>query len=71
MRHPAVLSSLFLAIAIVLCTWSVSDALKSFGKSLEKAAELSRDSPPHIPSTFTIRFGGENGNPLHVISSDK
>ena len=71
MRHPAVLSSLFLAIAIVLCAWCISDALKSFGNSVEKAAAMSRDSPPHIPSTFTIRFGGENGNPLRVISSDK
>jgi len=52
MKHPAFLACLTISIAIVISVLALANALTSFGKSMERAAALSREN---IPSSITLR----------------
>lgn len=55
MKQPAFLITIVVGITLIVCTAIASSALKSFGQSIENAANLMQLGNISIPNHLTLR----------------
>ncbi len=70
MKNNTAIAAIAIGISMVISSSFIASAIKSYGKSLEKAASYSRSPSIHIPSSIDIDFGGGN-RPVRIDVTEK
>lgn len=64
-KSPSIVITIIISAAIVLSSWQLAASIEAYGRSVERASQMTRPASVHIPSTISIRL--ESGNsPIRI-----